>query len=122
MQQRVAQGDHLTVEVAGVYRVGFEQNVLTDATCPQESTAVEFDRRSERNNKKLGELLGRDRQTYVVFQGEFYGPPLPDPKLPEALRKAVVPGWGHLAAFRTQLVVRAIRDVRPARPGESIVR
>jgi hypothetical protein len=50
----------------------------------------------------------------VVVEGEFYGPPLADPKLPEAVKKDYHPGWGHLAAFKTKLVVHVIHDVKPA--------
>jgi hypothetical protein len=62
----------------------------------------------------LLKLLDRSRQACVVVQGEFYGPPLPDPKLPEAIPKNYHPGWGHLGAFHTKLVVHAIKSVQPA--------
>ena len=68
--------------------------------------------RSKENKNKLRELLSRSRRAYVEVEGEFYGPPLPDPKLPEAIKKDYHPGWGHLAAFKTKLVVHAIRDVK----------
>lgn len=48
-----------------------------------------------------------------MFEGEFYGPGLPDPNLPEAIKKSYQPGWGHLGAFRTKLVVQAIQSVEP---------
>jgi len=44
----------------------------------------------------------------VVFEGEFYGPPEPDPKLPESIRKVYHPGGGHLGSFKTKLVVSVI--------------
>lgn len=70
--------------------------------------------RSEENKEELRKLLDRSRRAYVVVEGEFYGPPLPDPKLPEGIKKDYHPGWGHLAAFKTKLVVHVIRDVKPA--------
>jgi len=55
--------------------------------------------------------LARDR----VFEGALYGPPLPDPKLPDAIRKVYHPGWGHLGAFQTKLDVHTIRTSRSLR-------
>ncbi len=107
LQQKVAEGHHETVRVSGI----FSQGTLEDAACPKESTWVEFDLRSEQNKEKLRKLLDRSRRAYVVVEGEFYGPPLPDPNLPVAIRKSYHPGWGHLAAFKTKLVVHAIREV-----------
>jgi len=48
----------------------------------------------------------------VVFEGEFYGPGVPDPKLSETSKKPHQPGWGPLEAFRTKLVVHTILSVR----------
>jgi hypothetical protein len=90
--------------------------VLEDAACPKESTWVELDLKSDHNRQNLSEIFDRSRRAYVGFEGEFYGPPLADPKLPEAIRKSYHPGWGHLAAFKTKLVVHAIREVKAARP------
>ena len=56
------------------------------------STWVELALRSQKNKEKLGKLLDRSRRAYVVVEGEFYGPPLPDPKLPEPSRTATIPG------------------------------
>jgi hypothetical protein len=41
----------------------------------------------------------------VVFVGEFYGPQVRDPKLPEAIRKNYHPGRDHNNASMTNLVV-----------------
>ena len=60
----------------------------------------------------LGKLLDRSRRAYVVVEGAFYGPPLPDPKLPETVKKQYHPGWGDLAAFPTKLVVHRIDSVK----------
>jgi hypothetical protein len=114
LQKRVADGDHMSVRVAGVYRLGLDSGTLEDSACPAETTWVDLVLESDRNKEKLRRLLDSTGRAYVVFQGEFYGPDIPDPKLPEAIRKLYHPGWGHLAAFRTKLVVRAIRSVRPA--------
>ena len=114
LQKKLADGEHETVRVSGVYGPGLDHTVLEDSSCSTEGTWVELDLRSEHNEQKLRRLLNRSRQAYVVVEGEFYGPPLPDPRLPEAIRKGYHPGWGHLAAFKTKLVVHVIRDVKPA--------
>jgi hypothetical protein len=114
LQQKATEGSHETVQVSGIYGPGLDQTVLEDAACPKESTWVELDLRSDQNKEKLRKMLDRSRRAYVVVEGEFYGPPVPDPKLPEAIRKSYHPGWGHLAAFKTKLVVRAIREVKTA--------
>jgi hypothetical protein len=67
--------------------------------------------RSQENKGKLRKLLDRSRQARVVIEGEFYGPPLPAPKLPEAIKNQYHPGWGHLAAFPTKIVVYRIDSV-----------
>lgn len=114
LQKKVVEGEHETVRVSGVYGPGLDHTVLEDEECPSDSTWVELALRSKENKNKLRELLSRSRRAYVEFEGEFYGPPLPDPRLPEALKKDYHPGWGHLAAFKTKLVVHAIRNVKPA--------
>ena len=114
LQEKVAKGEHQTVRVSGVYGPGLDRTVLEDAGCPSDSTWVELALRSKENKNKLREVLSRSRRAYVELEGEFYGPPLPDPKLPEAIKKDYHPGWGHLAAFKTKLVVHAIRDVEAA--------
>lgn len=114
LQQKVTEGNHETVQVSGIFSEGLERGTLEDAACPKESTWVELDLRSKQNKEKLRKLLGRSRRAYVVVEGEFYGPPLPDSKLPYAIRNSYHPGWGHLAAFKTKLVVHSIRDVKAA--------
>ncbi|HKW57976.1 MAG TPA: hypothetical protein VJN42_11530 [Candidatus Acidoferrum sp.] len=113
LQEKVAEGKHETVRVSGIYGPGLDRTVMEDAECPSESTWVELALRSQQDKEKLRKLLDSSRRAYVVVEGEFYGPPLPDAKLPEAVRKDYHPGWGHLAAFKTKLVVHAIRDVKP---------
>jgi len=114
LQKRVAEGEHETARVSGLYGPGLDRTVLEGVGCSTESTWVELDLRSQENKKKLREQLDHSRRAYVVVEGEFYGPPLPDPKLPEAIKKNYRPGWGHLAAFRTKLVVHVICEVKPA--------
>jgi hypothetical protein len=116
LQKKVVEGEHETVRVSGIYGPGLDHTVLEDAECPSESTWLELDLRSQKNKEKLRKILDRSRRAYVVVEGEFYGPPVPDPNLPEAIRKSYHPGWGHLAAFKTKLVVRAIRNVKPVPP------
>ena len=112
VQKEVADGEHETVRVSGVYGPGLDHTVLQDSSCSNEGTWVELDLRSKRNEQKLHRMLNDSRQAYVVVEGEFYGAPLPDPKLPEAIRKEYHPGWGHLGAFKTKLVVHVILDVK----------
>jgi hypothetical protein len=114
LQQNVTEGSHDSVRVSGIYGPGLDRTVLEEPSCAGEGTWVELDLQSNQNKEKLRKMLDQSRQAYVVVEGEFYGPPLPDPKLPESIRKSYHPGWGHLAAFRTKLVVHAIQDVKAA--------
>ena len=116
LQQKIGAGDHESVRVSGIYSAGPDRGVLEDAACSKEGTWVELDLKSEQNKQKLSEVFDHSRSAYVVFEGEFYGPPLPDPKLPESIRKSYHPGWGHLAAFKTKLVVHAIHEVKATPP------
>jgi hypothetical protein len=116
LQDKVAEGDHMNVRVAGTYSVGPEGAVLIDARCPAQSIWIEFALQTKQNDSKLRELTDRSNKAVVVFEGEFYGPPVPDAKLPDAIRKNYHPGWGHLGAFKTKLVVHAIREVAVASP------
>lgn len=118
LQRRVKQGEHRSVQVRGIYSAGFEGSVLAGAACPSQYTWVELDLKSTANKEKLQSMLEKAGKAEVVFDGEFYGPGMPDPKLPEAIRKSYEPGWGHLAAFKTKLVVHAIREVKPAPPSK----
>lgn len=116
LQQKIGAGDHESVRVSGIYGPGLDHTVLEEPSCSGEGTWVELELQSNQNKEKLRKMLDHSRQAYVVVEGEFYGPSLPDPKLPEAIRKSYHPGWGHLAAFKTKLVVHAIRDVQAAPP------
>ncbi len=118
LQESIRDGEHETVRVAAVFSVGPEHELLDDAACPEESTWAERELQSERNKKKLNRLLEHWGKAYVVLEGEFYGPPLPDPKLPEKIREVYHPRWGHLGCCRTKLIVHVIRRVEEA-PVES---
>ena len=117
LQKEATQGEHIHVRISGLYSAGPENSTLDDPACPiapYQSTWVEFDLQTKRNDKKLRELLEHSQRVYLVTEGEFYGPPLPDPKLPETLQKGFPPHWGHLGCCRTKLVVHAIREVKAA--------
>lgn len=114
LQEKVAEGAHTSARVSGRYSVGPESQTLQDPACPDESTWIEFALQSQDNKEKLDKILERSQSAQVEFEGEFYGPPLPDPKLPDAIRKTYHPGWGQLAAFKTKFVVHFIRSTEPA--------
>jgi hypothetical protein len=108
LQQQVAQGARRSVRVSGTYSSGVDMGVLENSECTGQGTWVELALRSNQNKKRLKKIMDTSGKVKVVFEGEFYGPPEPDLKLPESVRKAYNPGWGHLGAFKTKLVVYAI--------------
>jgi len=112
LQRGVKQGEQRFVQVAGTYVTRFEGSVLTDPACPSQYTWVEWDLRSTANEEALRSILDSKRPADVVLDGDFLGPPRPDPNLPEAIRKSYHPGWGHQGAFKTKLVVHVIRRVK----------
>ena len=112
LQRGAKEGERRSVQVAGTYSNGFEMGVLTNPACLSQHTWVELDLRSTLNKEILRSILDSKGQAEVVFEGEFFGPALPGPNLPEALRKSDHPGWGHLGAFKTKLVVHVIRSVK----------
>jgi len=118
LQEKATEGTHATVRVSGIFSEGLDLGPLEDPACPAEATWVELalPPGQNKNKEKLRRLLDVSYRAYVIFEGDFYGPPLPDPKLPEAIRRAYHPGWGHMGQFRTKLVVHAICDVKVA-PG-----
>jgi len=124
LQGTVADGEHVSVTVSGVYEGGLGASgpvmgLLEESSCSDQNAWVEIALQSNLNRKTLTGLLDRANRAYVVFEGDLYGPPLPDPKLPENIRKLSHPGWGHLGAFKTKLVVHTIRYVAPAPPSNS---
>ena len=82
-----------------------------NAGCSGRRTRIEFALKTHRNWKKLDQMSDKLDEVLVVFDGEFYGPPLPDPNLPEAIRKNYHPGWDYNSM--TKLVVEAIQKVEP---------
>jgi hypothetical protein len=123
LQTKVAQGEHRTVRVEGVYLTGLEAQYLVTSSCGGRSTSIEFELKSHRLWKQLVEMSNRTNRkkhvsgdgdaVLVVFEGEFYGPQVPDPKLPEAIRKNYHPGWDHMNASMTKMVVYSIQSVKP---------
>jgi hypothetical protein len=113
LQRQAKQGERQNVRVEGLYSNGLEVGVLTDSACRSQRTWVEFDLRSKENKDLLRSTLDAKGHARVVFEGEFFGPGKPDPNLPEAIRKSYQPGWGHLGAFKTKLVVHVIQSVKP---------
>jgi hypothetical protein len=112
LQRGAKEGEQRSVQVAGIYSDGFEKGVLTDPACPSQHTWIELDLRSTANKEMLRAILNSKGYANVTFEGEFFGPERPDLNLPEAIRKSDHPGWGHLGAFRTKLVVHVIRSVK----------
>ncbi len=125
LQTTVAQGEHRTVRVQGVYLAGLEGQYLVTSGCSGRSTAVEFALKSHRLWRRLLRMSNRTNSrehvfgsgdpVLVVFEGEFYGPRVPDPKLPEAFRKNYHPAWDSNASM-TKLVVHSILSVEPLPP------
>jgi hypothetical protein len=111
LQVRTAEGEHRSVEVEGVYLNGIDVQYLVVPGCSGRSTRIEFALKTRRNWNKLARMSDNFIQTLVTLQGNFYGPPAPDPKLPEAIRKAYHPGWDNNAM--TKLVVHSILSVSP---------
>jgi hypothetical protein len=121
LQTSVAQGQHRTVRVEGVYLSGAEAQYLVTSGCSGRSTSIEFDLKSHHLWNQLVEMSNRTNTkkhvsgdgdaVLVVFEGEFYGPQVPDPNLPEGIRKNYHPGWDHNNASMTKLVVHAILTV-----------
>ena len=123
LQMKLAQGERRNIQVEGVYLSGLEGQYLVTSGCSGRSTWIEFELRTHRLWKQLVRLSNRTNSkrhvsgdgdsVLVVFQGEFYGPRVPDPKLPEAFRKNYHPGWDPMQASMTKMVVYAIRRVQP---------
>jgi hypothetical protein len=116
LQKKIAEGNHVSARISGIYSGAPELGYLEDAACPGQRTLVRFALRTQRNKKKLAKIFDPSPRgrALVVFDCEFYGPPAPDPKMPEPIRKNYHPGWDY--EVNTKLVVRVIRDVKPAPP------
>lgn len=124
LQLSVPQGEHLSVQVEGIYLAGLEGAALVDQNCSFRSTAVEFELSSHHLQKRLNDLVDRTnkrRHVYgdgdpvkVVFEGRFYGPRAPDPRLPEQTRKVLQlfpAGWDPMNNSKTKIVVVKIKSV-----------
>jgi hypothetical protein len=120
LQVQAVQGERRAVRLEAVYIAGLESQLLVAAGCSGRSTDVEFDLKSHRLWKRLQKLSnktntrrhvhGDSDAVLVTFEGEFYGPPMPDAKLPESIRKNYHPPWDNNASM-TKLVVHAIQSV-----------
>ena len=112
---QLAPGAHRSVRIAAIAESGTDMGVLTDASCPSvQPTWFELSLKSERNRNKLHNQIEKSGKAVVVLSGELYGPPQPDPKLPEAFRSNDNQGWGHLGSFPMKVVVFRIDSVAPA--------
>jgi hypothetical protein len=85
LQTRVTSGDRWIVQVTGVYLNGEGARYLVAPVCSGLGTRVEFELRNHKRWDRLNRK-SRNRQTLVVFDGEFYGAP-PNPTQPEATRR-----------------------------------
>ena len=111
LQTKVSEGTHTRVRTSGVYFDRLERRTIEDPKCAERATWVEFDLSSQENEAALRQSVNSTGTAKVVFEGDFYGPPQPDPKLPESMRKAFRPRWGHLGCCQTKLVVHSIKEV-----------
>jgi hypothetical protein len=126
LQSQLTRGAHRMVRVEGVYLAGMEGEYLVAAGCSDRSTRIEFALKTHRNWDRLQGMAnkpykgtkthGDSEPVLAVFEGEFYGPPMPDPKLPEAIRNIYHPGWDSNAT--TKLVVDAIQSVGAVPPDD----
>jgi hypothetical protein len=111
---QLAAGAHQSIRIAAIAQSGTDMGVLTDANCPSvQPTWFELSLKSGRNRNKLHNQIEKSDKAAVVFSGELYGPQLPDPKLPESIRKNYHPGWGHLGSFPMKVIVFRIDSVAP---------
>lgn len=123
LQTKLAQGEHRAARVEGVFLSGLEGQYLVGSGCSGRSTWIEFELKTHRLWKHLMRLSNRTNTdkhvsgdgdpVLVLFEGEFYGPPVPNPKLPEGIRKNYHPGWDPMNASMTRMVVHVIRRVQP---------
>lgn len=121
LQTHIAQGEHQSVRIEGVYLAGMEGgSYIVVPECSIRSTYVEFELKNHKNWNKLRKLIKSNREkgvigdgtpVLVIFEGEFYGPPATNPTFPEAFKKAYHPGWDSNAL--TKLIVHSIRSVKP---------
>jgi hypothetical protein len=125
LQQQVAAGNHKIVEVGGVFLAGLEGEYLVASGCSERSTRIEFALIDKKNVAKLWHLVdaaskpgvkGDGVPVRVVFEGEFYGPPLLDPKMSEVQRRLSDLRWDSNST--TKLVVHSIKSVEALSPSD----
>jgi hypothetical protein len=113
---QLAPGAHRSIRIAAIAESGTDTGVLTDASCPSvQPTWFELSLKSERNRNRLHNEIEKNGKAAVVVSGELYGPPQPNPKLPESLRSSDNQGWGHLGSFPMKVVVSRIESVAVTR-------
>src|ERR1035437_9783982 len=66
------------------------RNSVLAPVCAGLGTHIEFDLKNHKGWDRLVRKSRNSRQTLVVFEGEFYGAPVVNPKQPEATRTKMV--------------------------------
>jgi hypothetical protein len=134
LQANAREGERQEVQVEGVLLAGLEGAYLVVAHCSGQATMLDFEQ--VKDHKKLDRMWrmvdrpnsargvhGDGAPVLVVFEGEFYGPPVPDQRLPGPIKKVYYPGWDNNAT--TKLVVYRVLSVRelpandPCKPAKS---
>jgi hypothetical protein len=117
-------GSKTLVTVSGIFVAGGERQILYDPDqriCPvdvQEITAIQFERYASLD-PRFRRIVDRDGRAFVTFEGVSFGPAPAAPDIlalpPMAAFANRVAGrrYGHLSAFRTQLLVKRVVDFRP---------
>ena len=95
-------GAHRKIVVSGIYFEGLEDRSLSNPKCA-ETAWVDIHLRSQSNRKHLEKLLAESSRAYVSFEGELYGPPIPN-----ADNKEFVLAWAR--GNRMKLVVWGIKS------------
>jgi hypothetical protein len=121
----VGNGDRLSVEISGIYAVGFEAAVFYDPNenpCRvdvQPQTWVEFASDCP-SHPELSRIIEKSHRAYVKFKGELIGPPavraddpsISDEQVAKLVRIGGTRRYGHLNGWRTEFIVHGISDVR----------
>jgi len=108
-------GTHQHLIVRGIFVVGPETSIIYENECPVSDSLVwvEFKLNPAHLKSapvtKFDRLIAKDGRAAVEFEGDFYGPPTPDPDVPEVIQRNFELGWGHLSQYRTQMIVSRIR-------------
>jgi TonB family protein len=122
--EKIKDGEGLPITTSGIFVSRSEMKVLYDPGMPlcqedvQPSTWVVLPP-SAANNSKLEALLREDGRVYVVFKGTLVGPRVvssDDTSISTYASYANrIAGrrYGHLNAFRTELIVDEVLEVKP---------